>query len=173
MGVIRFLLQMDIVASYKLSIGTVLNCHGSTHLQVRVLPTTDHTTYINKWSNPMISNPCLKWVNHTEVYFTYEGGDKLYNFQPNDCDMSKYMESNLLLWANSEEHARDVIIRMFEWYVETPPQNSRDEYVNSRAQYKYEMVKKYLTMKDKIKCVLAPTNQMYKAAWANNDTFIG
>ena len=67
----------------------------------------------------MISNPVTFFINDEETRsFTYEGGSRLFHWSPYESGLSESMESNVVFFANGEDHARDVLRRMFGFWVE-------------------------------------------------------
>lgn len=118
----------------------------------------------------MISNP-------TKLYddgFTYEGGSVLYHFCPYDQGLSKFLDCNVVFFADNDEHAKDVLVRMFE-YVESSIMKRIDETKDDVSAYIREIpedLKRYLeaVRSGRAKPQLAPTNQFYKVGWAANDT---
>ncbi len=82
----------------------------------------------------MISNPCNWFINGNETdAFTYEGGDKLYHFSSVDSKISSYFSVNVVFFANSEEHALDVITRMFKLALDTHVRYETREDINCRC----------------------------------------
>lgn len=127
-----------------------------------------------------ISNPVQIFINGSErEYFTYEGGSTLYHFSPNDCYLSTGMDFNIMFPANSEEHALDVLKRLFDFLVEKQSQylryrtsrNMTDAELDDYADYDLKRFKKYQQgLKDgKVKVSLAPTNQVFVVGWASHD----
>lgn len=130
-----------------------------------------------------ISNPSRTFKNGSEtVDFTYEGGSTLYHFSPHDNGLSKSMEFNTMFLANSEEHALEVLGRLFDFLIKTQSDYIRyakgkqytHEEVVENADYRLRNVLGYqkALKKGKIKVSLAPTNQFFKVSWAANDGFL-
>lgn len=130
----------------------------------------------------MISNPVTQYAgvgNRRE--FTYEGGTKLFHFSPHDNKLSETLENNVVFFANDEEHALDVLERMFTFMMECAL-GEEESYTNKRVAHakefqtsagrRYVKFEGYLKAlkKGKLKVSEAPTNQFYKVGWASNDT---
>ena len=138
----------------------------------------------------MISNPVRFFAGGGSVEdsleFTYEGGSKLFHFCPADNNLTSHMVCNVIFFANDENHARDVLIRMFEFAIDcirkqaeyyismTKYPETMREFVVIEEDKKYHEFKSYLdAIKDgRARPVPAPTNQFYKVGWAFNDTII-
>jgi hypothetical protein len=114
--------------------------------------------------------------------FKYEGGSKLYHFSPHDNGLSRSMENNLIFFADSESHARDVLRRMLEFAIDCCRKQS-DYYngkgkkssvhvseFNERVRDTASAYERYLEKIDTVKLPEAPTNQFYIVGWADNDT---
>lgn len=133
----------------------------------------------------MISNPATFFIdNSNEREFTYEGGTKLFNWSPYDSGLSKSMESNVVFFANDVDHARDILRRLFQFWVEC-----NDLYLQSQLKSdkrkrvavndyhglsaaraaETKTLKYYLSRIDQMVFTEAPTNQFYKVGWACND----
>lgn len=140
----------------------------------------------------MISNPCSWFATggsrEDERQFTYEGGTHLYHF---DCSGDKpdairtgwtgnWIPVNVIFFANSVEHARDVFKRMLEFRLETLVQNMQyykgnitaAEHFLAIADSWYRRCKEWLTRIDEAVFTLAPTNQFFKVNWACNDLIL-
>ena len=126
----------------------------------------------------MISNPARFFINGSEDrQFTHEGGAKLFHWSPYESDLSNSMESNVVFFADSMDHARDVLRRMFEFWIEC------DElYLASKKNERYDhhgfmdarrteitTLRFFLKNLSKMSITEAPTNQFYKVGWACND----
>ncbi len=130
----------------------------------------------------MISNPC-KWFisGSNQEEFLYEGGKELWHFSPHDNGLSTTMESNIVFWADSAEHALDVLKRMCEKRIEC--YKKYETYKNGKQwldgheyieETRASWAKEYLDAikAGKVKLTKAPTNQMYEVGWASNDTIL-
>lgn len=130
----------------------------------------------------MISNPCTFFVSgNAQEKFTYEGGTTLFHFSPNDNSISSTMENNLVFFANNEDHALEVLKRMFQFAI-----LCKAKYLKYLADKKpvhweefYERAKKeeprfssYIKLieEGKIKLTKAPSNQFFIVGWASNYT---
>jgi hypothetical protein len=118
----------------------------------------------------MIGNPARFFINGSETRsFTYEGGSTLFHWSPYESGLSTSMESNVVFFANSEDHARDVLRRLFEFWVEcneTYIKTTEDRFNSAET----EALRHYLTIMDQMKISPAPVNQFYEVGWADNDT---
>lgn len=143
----------------------------------------------------MISNPC-NWFKtgggfNDQVKFTYEGGKYLYHF---DCSggvknevrsgwTGNWMQVNVVFFADSEEHARDVFKRMLEFRMETasvyhahkagkknPGEHDAD--FARLASETYRRCEEWLGKINEAVFTRAPTNQFYTVGWADNDTIL-
>lgn len=129
-----------------------------------------------------ISNPSRSFINGSEtVDFTYEGGTTLYHFSPRDNGLSNSMEFNTMFLANSEEHALEVLGRLFDFliksnyeYLKYSYNKHTDEEVSEHITYRLRNVLGYqkALKEGKIKVSLVPTNQFFKVSWADNDGFM-
>ena len=138
----------------------------------------------------MISNPC-KWFisGNRQVEFKYEGGKYLYHF----CSAGKrtkvdtgwtgtYVSINVVFFADSVEHARDVFKRMLELrltagekYIKSLMGRITEDYAEEfkeRVDKECESIREWLTKIDEAIFTLAPTDQMYKVGWADNDDIL-
>jgi hypothetical protein len=123
-----------------------------------------------------ISNPARFFVNGSDDReFTYEGGSTLFHWSPYDSGLSNSMESNVVFFADSEDHARDVLRRLFEFwidcnerYVKSKKAEDRHGFV-SRNTAEIETLRYYLEQIDQMKITEAPTDQFFKVGWACND----
>jgi hypothetical protein len=116
-----------------------------------------------------LSNPCSWFINGSnQVSFVYEGGDTLYHFNYN---VYNHIVMNVVFFANSIEHAKDIIERMIKVRLEID--NNRIE-----ANYQYynttHRIEADLMLEDKDNWIIteAPKNQFYKVGWACNDTIL-
>lgn len=122
----------------------------------------------------MISNPATFFVNsNDDQSFTYEGGSKLFQWSPYDSGLSSTMESNVIFFANDEDHARDVLRRMFEFWIDCNERYVGDKaHKNDRhglaknAQDEIKVLRRYLASTESMVINEAPTNQFYKAGWS-------
>lgn len=118
-----------------------------------------------------ISNPCTWFINgNDEESFTYEGGSILYHFSPHDNGLSGTMENNVVFFANSEAHARSVLIRMLEFRI-----NTHKKYKKSQGHDGYRDARIAQAYLDNIATIIlepAPTDQFYVVGWASNDTIL-
>lgn len=124
----------------------------------------------------MISNPTRQHVTGSESEaYTYIPGKILYHFCPRDCGLSTAFGYNLVLFADNETHASEILVGMFEHKLTCLEKLrlsdlelgiERDEHVSVSARPKF-----LLENRDKWTFSLAPTNRVYKAGWADNDTF--
>jgi|ERR1041385_57439 hypothetical protein len=119
----------------------------------------------------MISNPVTFFINdHETRSFTYEGGSKLFHWSPYESDLSKSMECNVVFFANDEDHARDVLRRMFEFWINCNNlyrKSTRD--IHSVNLTETRRLKSFLREMDKMRIELAPINQFLEVGWASND----
>lgn len=125
-------------------------------------------------SNPATFNTDDTFAGYKS--FTYEGGKELYNFSPHDSGLSKSMEMNIMFFADSEEHAADVLRRLFMFWLgclkEEAERNhsTHKHYYLGRKKYEYTQISKILLNAPKWKFNKVPVNQVFKVAWAHNDT---
>lgn len=133
----------------------------------------------------MVSNPATFFINGSQTRkFTYEGGNTLYHWSPHDSGLSTSMESNVMFFADSVDHARDVLRRLFEFWIECNEQyiKSQQEYdkrnrvavndyhgLSSARAAEVRTLGRYLSVMDRMKLTPVPTNQFYKVSWASND----
>lgn len=125
----------------------------------------------------MISNPATFFIDGFKTQcFTYEGGAKLFNWSPYDSGLSTSMESNVIFFANDAEHARDILRRLFEFwircnekYVKHKSKEDDRHGVIDRAKTEISVLSRYMENIDKMVVREAPTNQLFKVAWASND----
>lgn len=130
----------------------------------------------------MISNPAKFFVTGSkEKWFTYEGGDKLFHFSPNDNNLSTYMDCNIILFANDEKHGLSILHDMFQFaidckreYIKYKTGNKVSYSDEELIEYAEHDVKDFIKYRDaikagKVKLTLAPKNQIYKVGWADND----
>jgi len=126
----------------------------------------------------MISNPATFFTNGSDQrQFTYEGGAKPFHWSPYNSGLSKSMECNVVFFANDIDHARDVLRRLFEFWIEcnesylkSKRDSKRDDHglINSRRM-EITTLRHYLAHFDDMTISEAPTNQFYKVGWASND----
>lgn len=113
-----------------------------------------------------ISNPASFFVNgHQTEKFEYEGGSTLYHFSPYDSGLSSTLEMNIMFGANGPQHAISVVQRMLEFCldcIEKYPEGSGNPSHERSCLH-------LLDSKDSWVIVKAPTNQVYKIGWADND----
>lgn len=138
-----------------------------------------------KESETMISNPATFFTSGSDCKsFTYEGGAKLFHWSPYTSGLSTSMESNVMFFANDIDHARDVLRRLLEFWiacndlyvasqrvVEKKRRIAVNDYHGFIATKTAEtnVLKRYLTVLDKMKFTEVPTNQFFKVSWASND----
>lgn len=141
----------------------------------------------------MISNPC-KWFGAGGNYddqeaFTYEGGARLYHFDcsgPRDKVRTGWTDNwipvNVVFFANSEEHARDVFKRMLKFRIETlikhskritdnPSRANAVRYLRDTDSW-YHRCRQWLRDIDDAIFTLAPMDQFYEVGWAYNTTIL-
>jgi len=126
----------------------------------------------------MISNPVRFFINGSDTRsFTYEGGSRLFHWSPYENGLSKSMECNVIFFANDEDHARDVLRRMFEFWIECndlylKSKHGIDNYSNlsDHRVAETERLKSYLRNIDETKVQLAPVDQLFEVGWACNDS---
>lgn len=124
----------------------------------------------------MISNPTRQHVtgSESEVY-TYTPGKIMYHFCPRDCGLSTALDYNLVLFADSEAHASEILAGMLEHKLACIEKYRLSDLELGLERHEHASVsarpKILLENKDKWTFSLAPTNQMYKVGWADNDTF--
>ena len=133
----------------------------------------------------MISNPCQWFINGSNrKEFTYEGGTTLYHFSPNDNNLSRTMECNVVFFANDEKHALDVLKRMMTFrikcaneYIEANKDSGSyhsQDFIRRTNDYNSETSALIRAIEDgKVQLSIAPVNQFYKAGWACNDNILG
>lgn len=133
-----------------------------------------------------LSNPCNWFISGSEQKkFTYEGGTKLFHFSPNDNGLSRYMDCNVIFFANDEAHALDVLKRMFKFRIECAKEkiehsltkganNAHAQEFRENAMKSETQTTEYLNAIEngKVKVTLAPMNQLYQADWASNATIL-
>lgn len=125
----------------------------------------------------MISNPARFFISGSdEREFTYEGGTKLFHWSPYESGMSRSMESNVIFFANDIDHARDVLLRLFQFWL-----NCNDEYIRNKQreddrhglaanrETESETLRYFIQNLEKMAISAAPTNQFFKVGWACND----
>ena len=121
----------------------------------------------------MTPNPIRTYVEGHELKeFTYSPGLYPFNFMPLDCGLSDFAESNILLWADDAYHATQLVIEMLRWFLDQNHDTQGSPCLETRLTSRLQRVQHWYDNKHLIKCVPAPTNQMYKISWADNDTFI-
>lgn len=134
----------------------------------------------------MISNPATFFIDGSNRReFTYEGGKRLFNWSPYGSGLSKSMESNVVFFANDVDHARDILRRLFEFWVEC-----NDLYIQSQQKSDKRKriavsdyhglsaaraaetgaLRHYLSKMDQMVFTEVPTNQFFKVGWACNDS---
>jgi|SRR5882757_1390467 len=139
----------------------------------------------------MISNPCC-WFSgggslEDQREFIYEGGKYLYHFDSSGSQRTKvntgwtgnYVACNVVFFADSVDHARDVFRRMLEFRLKCSIEQSMYYTGNkssaraaedlNREDTTYQMYKSWLGRIDEAVFTLAPTNQFFKVGWADND----
>lgn len=124
-----------------------------------------------------ISNPATFFINGFEQRrFTYEGGSMLFNWCPYDSGLSTSMESNVIFFANDVDHARDVLRRLFEFWIECndlyvkDKQRDQDRHsLRGNRESETRVLNRYLENIDQMKFKAVPTNQFFKVSWASND----
>jgi hypothetical protein len=113
-----------------------------------------------------ITNPASVYTGKGKTRFkkfTFEPGTKLYHFSPHDSGIpgyERYMSLNIVFLANSKKHAEKILVDLCRWYID-------NQYKNPTGTDNPEHILAHI---DKWKIVPAPTNQFYKATWADNDT---
>ncbi len=120
-----------------------------------------------------LNNPAKFFVTgNDEESFTYEGGDTLWHFSPNQSGLSRTMEMNIIFFANEPKHALDVVRRMLEFAVrcENMKWDNIHKDLEDRRGYKVKKFQYLLDNQDKWIVTLAPLNQVFKTGWASNDT---
>lgn len=133
----------------------------------------------------MIANPATFFISGSEYKsFTYEGGAKLFHWSPYASGLSTSMESNVMFFANDVDHARDVLGRLFEFWIDCndlyiahgrESDKKRRIAVNdyhgfvSAKEAETRVLRRYLTVLDVMKFDEVPTNQFFKVSWASND----
>lgn len=124
-----------------------------------------------------VGNPARFFISGSdEREFIYEGGSTLFAWSPYDSRLSTSMESNVVFFANDETHARDVLRRLFEFWIECndlflKSKHSKDDRhgLSDRRACENRVLRRYLEMMEKMKITPAPTNQFYQVSWACND----
>ena len=107
--------------------------------------------------------------NVGDIRFTHEGGSNLYHFCANECGLTEkhYNPTNVVFFANSEEHALEILKRFFTEYLKYYEENTYSLYTDHiRA-----LIQHYLENFDKVRVTLAPKNGFMNVAWAGNDYF--
>ena len=133
-----------------------------------------------------ISNPASRFVTgNTQESFEYEGGSTLYHFSPRNNDLSKYMDMNIVFFANSEEHGLNILRRMLIFHILCVEKYSshlgkigrttRFESFQKERKAVIDTASEYIFAIDNgnVLLTIAPTNQVYKVGWADNDTLMG
>lgn len=126
----------------------------------------------------MIGNPCAWFINgNDQEKFIYEGGKFPYHFSPYESGLSTTMEMNILFFANSIVHAKDVLKRMLEFgiaamvkYDKTDAISIHTEEFKSKNKYKIMEYEALINNIDKWKIIPVNCNQIFKVSWACNDT---
>lgn len=120
----------------------------------------------------MISNPVTFFINDNETRsFTCEGSSRLFHWSPYESGLSKSMECNVIFFANDEDHARDVLRRMFEFWIECNDlyrESTRDDN-HSVNLAETRRLKSFLRKIDKMQILPAPMDQFFEVGWASND----
>lgn len=125
-----------------------------------------------------LCNPATAWIDgSTRRSYTFVPGDTLY--WASFCT-SGYQPFNALLMANDEEHVRNILLGMVKHFRRCAEEYTGRE-PNSRVP---QSVKDWHValehcLRDRantvpewsLQIVPAPLNQLFKAAWASNDTF--
>lgn len=133
-----------------------------------------------------ISNPASVFVTGSDrENFEYEGGSTLYHFSPRDNELSKYLDMNIVFFADSEEHGLNVLRRMLVFHIDCAQkyhehEEKRRQKYGGRAHDNYfyaqmiDTATEYIFAIDNgnVSLELAPTNQVYKVGWASNDTLM-
>lgn len=129
----------------------------------------------------MNSNPCTYFTTGSDSEsFTHEGGKTFYNFSSYGSGISEFMDYEVNFFADSVEHAKDILTRALKFKAYCARKMIKDAETRidtynsalsiSRAKRDIEGVEELLAGKDKWLIEEAPTNQLFKASWACNDT---
>ena len=128
-----------------------------------------------------VCNPTATFVTGSKKEeFTYEGGTELFHFSPYDNKLSQHMDFNVILFANDEQHAKNVLGRLFQWYLDTLAKYVRkvndgwDETLKEDKERNSAKIRNWLPALQEGKITLnkAPKNQFYEVGWASNDTLL-
>lgn len=126
----------------------------------------------------MISNPVRYLVtgSNTEK-FTYEGGENLFHFSPYDNGLSKTLEDNVVFFAQSPEHALDVLKRAFEFGIEKMQKflsyaRINQMTVDSSYKRRIEKLEGYIRAIERDEVIVSSVNdnQFFKVSHGGNDT---
>lgn len=124
----------------------------------------------------MINNPSRSFINGSDTEsFTYEPGRKPYNWMPHDCGLeSSWMTLNVMVFANSEFHAKTIVADMLEHLIDC--RRRFEEYRKSRNEEiigkGVEHLERYIENISSWVFTECPINQPYKITWASNDNFL-
>lgn len=132
----------------------------------------------------MISNPCSWHVDGSNSKkFIHEGGTQLFHFSPRSNGLSNIMDMNVIFFANDEQHALNILKRMFEFGIECTIEYLNEKQVKQikahtdalfieQAKGRSERLIKYYDalLAGNIKLETVPTNQFFVVGWADNDT---
>lgn len=127
----------------------------------------------------MISNPARIIIGNTEHEYRFsDPGSIAYHFSPNDNGLSPTMEWNIILFADDETHALQMLSKLFEW-MDTIYCKKAEDYAKAEAYRRYpgNLASEWKRLKKlkqalsdgQIRMTLAPTDQVYKVGWASND----
>lgn len=125
----------------------------------------------------IVSNPATFFINGQDARsFTYEGGAMLFHWSPYASGLSTSMESNVIFFANDVDHARDVLRRLFEFWIKCNTKyvkykhNQNDRHgLAANAESEIKVLNHYLANMGQMVISEVPTNQFYKVSWASND----
>jgi len=121
----------------------------------------------------MLNNPCKYFVNGSdEKVFTHEGGPTLYHFSPRASGLSKFMEMNVVFFANDKEHAKRVVVNMLRFKLKCLKKKYEAYRLLGRpvqGKTAAAKVEHLLENQHLWKITKAPTNQFYLVSWAGND----
>ena len=112
--------------------------------------------------------------------FTYEPGDKPYYFTtPREGAFEYYVALSIIIFADDPTHARAILSDLLdfreaclrEYYRSRGyPQTVANRIISETSEYKRLVA--IWELSDKWEFVEAPRNQIYKVAWAANDTVL-
>lgn len=128
----------------------------------------------------MLNNPATWFVTGSkQKSFTYKPGTHPFHFSPYDSGLSKYLDCNIIVFADDFAHAKSIIEQMFVFGIEcfrlyeeyiTEAQKTDPYYHGIDHSRHVEKYQRYLDSRDEWVIVPVHINQPFKVSWAGNDT---